>query len=204
MSPRARRLALPILALAIGVIALGTAAYLTLLPRGGSTVSIGGPFTLTAGDGRTVTDRDFRGAPHLVFFGFTHCPDVCPTTLDVLAQSAQALKTHAQFGTAGQVLFVSLDPERDTSAVIADYVRYFSPDMLGATGTPEALKTLARALGVLFMKVEQGDSAYSIDHSAGVFYIDPQARLVSVLTPPHTVAGVTARFDAISNFIETQ
>lgn len=140
----------------------------------------------------------------LVFFGFTHCPDVCPVTLEMLARAHTELQTHSRYGERGQVVFISVDPERDTPAVINDYVRYFAPDLIGATGAPDELARLTRQMGVLYMKVDQGEAAYSVDHSAGIFFIDPELRLVSVLTPPHTVAAIVQRFDAVSAFIEAQ
>lgn len=154
----------------------------------------GQPFDASRLDGRWT----------LLFFGFTHCPDVCPTSLEALARAASTLRADPRFGTQGQVLFVSVDPERDTPEVLARYVAYFAPDLLGATGSGEALSALARDVGALFMKVPQAGADYTVDHSAGIFFIDPGRRLLSVLTPPHDAAAVVARFDAIADFLESQ
>jgi protein SCO1 len=160
------------------------------------------PLNLVRDDGTAFHLTQLRGKWSLVFFGFTHCPDVCPSTLAILAQVHTALQKSPVYGGRGQVVFVSVDPQRDTPAQLASYVHYFHKDFIGVTADEAELKPLTRALGVLFMKVAQGGSEYSVDHSAGVFFIDPAGRLVSVLTPPHTAEGVIARFNAISKFIE--
>lgn len=156
---------------------------------------------LTRDDGTPFRLADLRGKWTLMFFGFTHCPDVCPTTLDVLAQVHTVLRKAPPYDSQGQVVFVSVDPERDTPAQLAQYVHYFHKDFIGVTGAEAELKPLAQALGVLFMKVAAGGPDYSVDHSAGIFVIDPAGRLVSVLTPPHTADAVIARFKAVSAFI---
>jgi protein SCO1/2 len=175
MSPRARRLALPILALAIGVIALGTAAYLTRLPRGGSTVSIGGPFTLTAGDGRTVTDRDFRGAPHLVFFGFTHCPDVCPTKLFQLSEAFRAM---GEKGEKVRALFITVDPERDTPEVMKSYVSSFDSRIVGLTGDRPAIDKVVRDYRAYAKKVPTKDGDYTMEHTSLVYLMGKDGQFV--------------------------
>lgn len=160
------------------------------------------PLNLVRDDGTAFHLTQLHGKWSLVFFGFTHCPDVCPSTLAILAQVHTALQKSPVYAGRGQVVFVSVDPQRDTPAQLASYVHYFHKDFIGVTADEAELKPLTRALGVLFMKVAQGESEYSVDHSAGVFFIDPAGRLVSVLTPPHTAEGVIARFNAISKFIE--
>jgi protein SCO1/2 len=179
MSPRARRLALPILALAIGVIALGTAAYLTLLPRGGSTVSIGGPFTLTAGDGRTVTDRDFRGAPHLVFFGFTHCPDVCPTKLFQLSEAFRAM---GDKGAAVRALFITVDPERDTPEIMKSYVSSFDTRIVGLTGDRPAIDKVVRDFRAYAKKVPTKDGDYTMEHTSLVYLMGKDGQFVGAFS----------------------
>lgn len=156
---------------------------------------------LVRDDGTAFHLADLRGKWSLLFFGFTHCPDVCPTTLSILAQVHTALQKVPAYGKQGQVVFVSVDPQRDTPAQLANYVHYFHKDFIGVTADEADLKPLTRALGVLFMKVAQGGPQYSVDHSAGVFFIDPAGRLVSVLTPPHTAELLIARFNAVSRFI---
>ncbi len=157
---------------------------------------------LVRDDGSAFHLADLRGKWSLLFFGFSHCPDVCPTTLDVLAHVHTVLKKTPAYANRGQVIFVSLDPQRDTPAQLATYVHYFHRDFIAVTAREAELKPLTRALGVLFMKVKQGGADYTVDHSAGVFFIDPAGRLVSVLTPPHTADSVIARFNAVSKFID--
>lgn len=153
---------------------------------------------------RPFTLEQLRGRWSMIFFGFTHCPDVCPTTLQTLADADRQLRSNPDYAQHGQIVFVSVDPERDNPNLLKDYVSYFSPEFLGVTGGQEELKLLARALGVLFMKVEQAGTEYTMDHSAGIFFVSPRGRLVSVMTPPHSSAAVVGRFQAISRFIADQ
>lgn len=160
------------------------------------------PFELTDQHGQVLGIDRLRGRWSLIFFGFTHCPDVCPTALAAMADALEQLRNHRHFGDEGQVIFVSVDPARDTPEVLGRYVQHFDADFIGATAAEDELKALTRALGVLFMKVAQGEGAYSMDHSAGIFFISPDLRLVSVLTPPQTAADIIRRFTAVSEFIE--
>ena len=159
---------------------------------------------LVRDDGTAFHLKDLSGKWSLLFFGFIHCPDVCPTTLATLAQVHTALQHNPAYAGRGQVVFVSVDPQRDAPAQLAAYVRYFHKDFIGVTANEAALKPLTRALGVLFMKVTQGGQDYSVDHSAGVFFIDPAGRLVSVMTPPLTANALIARFTAVSQFIDAK
>jgi len=131
---------------------------------------IGGPFTLVDQHGKTVTDRDFRGRYMLIFFGFTHCPDICPAELQVIAASLDELGPKAEEVVP---IFVTLDPERDTPEVMADYVKNFGSRFVGLTGSAEAIAEAAKAYRVAFSKFENkdavGDDNYSIDHSAFVY-----------------------------------
>jgi protein SCO1/2 len=130
---------------------------------------------------------DLAGHPTLVFFGFTHCPDVCPTTLVKLAAIK---KTGALPGM--RVLFVSVDPGRDTPAVLAPYVHAFDPDFIGATGSAAEIERLARNFGVAVARVDLPGGDYTMDHSAAVFLLDPHAQIVAVFTPPFDVAPFAA------------
>ena len=163
-----------------------------------------GPIHLLDHDSAPFTLDQMRGKWSLIFFGFTSCPDICPTTLDVLARAHEKLKSHELYKANGQIVFVSVDPERDSPERLSEYVKYFHEDFIGVTATKPELKQLAVKLGVLFMKVSQGgqgDDNYSVDHSAGVFFIDPELRFVSVVTPPHSAGEIVRRFDAISAYI---
>jgi len=181
-----RRLLIVILAgFLIG--ALGGAAALVLSEgTPGKTVTttgkalVGGPFTLIGEGGRTVTDRDFRGRHMLVFFGFTHCPDICPAELQVMAASLGELGDKAKDVVP---IFITLDPERDTPEVVANYVKNFGPEFVGLTGTPEAIAEAAKAYRVAYSKfTPEGAEAgynYSIDHTALVYLMGPGGEFVT-------------------------
>ncbi|HSY08524.1 MAG TPA: SCO family protein [Steroidobacteraceae bacterium] len=142
-----------------------------------------GVLALTAHDGRAFTAADLEGHPTLVFFGFTHCPDVCPTTLVKLAQVKKAAALPDL-----RVLFVSVDPGRDTPAVLAAYVHAFDPDFIGATGDAAEIARLAHKFGVAVARVDLPGGDYAMDHSAAVFLLDRRADIVAVFTPPFEVA----------------
>lgn len=128
---------------------------------------------LTDHTGRARTLQEFRGKAVVIFFGFTHCPDVCPTTL---ADVSQALKTLGSEAERVQVLFVTVDPERDTKDVLGQYVTAFDPDFLGLYGDAAATQRAAREFKVYYEKRKTGDS-YSVDHSGQTYVIDPNGRL---------------------------
>jgi protein SCO1 len=139
---------------------------------------IGGPFALIDQTGKTVTERDFRGRFMLVYFGFTHCPDICPAELQVMAQALDRLGDKAE-----QVVpvFITVDPERDTPEVVADYVKNFGARFVGLTGSSEAVAAAAKAYRVPYSKVEDKTSAndYSVDHSALVYFMDPKGEYLA-------------------------
>lgn len=134
-------------------------------------------FTLTDARGRAFGNPELRGRPSLVFFGFTSCPDVCPATLAQLAAVRRAVPTL-------QVVFVSIDSQRDTPEALGHYVRAFHPGLVAATGMPEALQPLERSLSVASVRVPLPDGSYTFDHSAALYLLDARARWVAVFTPP--------------------
>lgn len=139
--------------------------------------AVGGPFKLTDQNGQPITDTDFKGKPFLVFFGYTHCPDVCPTTLFDVSEVLRALGTDA--GRA-RALFITVDPDRDTPAVLKDYLSSFDPHVIGATGDQKALEAVEKGYRVYAKKVPTGkDGDYSMDHSAIVYLMDKQGRFVA-------------------------
>ena len=180
---RARLIAFVIAGFLIGAIA-GAGVLLVANPQGGQPVQssgaalIGGPFSLVGADGKPVTDRDFRGRYMLIFFGFTHCPDICPAELQVIAQALEQLGDKAKTVVP---IFITLDPERDTPEAMANYVKSFGPNFVGLTGSPEAIAAAAKAYRVAYSKVENKESAgdYSVDHSALVYLMDPEGRYVT-------------------------
>jgi protein SCO1 len=139
---------------------------------------IGGPFTLIDQTGKTVTDKDFRGRYMLVFFGYTHCPDICPAELQVLAASLDELGPEAKKIVP---IFISLDPERDTPQVMGDYVKNFGTSFVGLTGSPDQVAGAAKAYKVVYSKVPEGQSAsnYSVDHSAFVYFMGPDGQYIT-------------------------
>jgi protein SCO1 len=138
--------------------------------------AIGGPFKLVDQNGKTISDQDFKGRPFLVFFGFTHCPDVCPTTLFEVSEVLRALGPDADRMRA---LFITVDPERDTPAVIKDYLSSFDPHLSGLTGDPTTIAAVAKAYRVYFKKVPLDQGGYTMDHTAIVYLMDKDGRFVS-------------------------
>ena len=172
-----------VLALAAAFLA-GAAALaaiaVVLLPRGGevavSPSAVGGPFTLTDQDGRTVTEADFKGKPFLVFFGFTHCPDICPAALFDMSETFRRLGPDAEKVSA---LFISVDPERDTPEKLKDYLQSFHPRISALTGTPEQIEAVTKAYKAYAKKVPLDGGEYTVDHSAIVYFMDREGRFVA-------------------------
>jgi len=181
MTSAQRRLIVPIICLVLGVAMLGTTAFLTLRQRGDLTAplpaAIGGPFALIDQDGKALTDRDMLGKPFLVFFGYTHCPDVCPTTMFELTEAFKALGPDKKISA----LFVTVDPERDTAAVLKDYVSNFDPRIQAATGPRESIDKVMKTYRVYARRVPGEGQEYTMDHSAIVYIMDKQGRFVSAL-----------------------
>jgi protein SCO1 len=138
--------------------------------------AIGGPFQLTDQDGRTVTERNLLGKPSLVFFGFTHCPDVCPTTLFDMSQVLRALGPDADRARA---FFITVDPERDTQSVLKDYLSSFDPHITGLTGDLPAITAVAKEYRAYFKKVTIDGGSYTMDHTAITYLMDKDGRFVS-------------------------
>lgn len=189
MSPKLRSSILPILAFAAVLIA-GVGAWFGM-SRSQDLPEIGGTFTLVNGDGQTVTDRDFRGQSLLVYFGYTYCPDVCPTTLGNLAAAVDLLGVRA--GSL-RILFVSVDPDRDTPGVVKQYVASFGPYVIGLTGTPQQVAATARAYRVFYAKhrTGAGPNDYTMDHTSFVYLVDRNGKFLSPLRaelPPEKLAA---------------
>jgi protein SCO1/2 len=147
----------------------------------------GGPFTMVDGYGRTVTERDFKDRPLAIFFGFTRCADVCPTTLIEMADLMAKLGADADRMT---VLFVTVDPERDTIEIMRDYAEAFDKRIVGLTGTTEQVAAMAKAWGVYFKKVPTTDGDYTMDHTAGVFLVTGKGSLKGTLDLHDRTPGV--------------
>ena len=139
-----------------------------------------------------------------LFFGYTHCPDVCPLTMASLNKAYRILQSD-EINREVQVVFVSVDPDRDTSEKLDNYVGYFNPEFVGLGGTREQVDSLARQIGVAYYLHDQGETGeYLVDHSASVFLIDPQGRLLAVMPPPHDPDSIRDRFLKIHDFYQTQ
>jgi protein SCO1/2 len=138
--------------------------------------AIGGPFSLTDQNGRSVTDQDLKGSPFLVFFGFTHCPDVCPTTM---FEISEILKRLGPGGERVRALFITVDPERDTAAALKDYVSSFDPHIIALTGDEASIAAVAKAYRAIYRRVPLKEGGYTMDHTAIVYLMDKQGRFVS-------------------------
>ena len=192
--PRLTRITL-VLALVLAAVALGLTLrlfvldrYGTPVPGSGAATLVGGPFTLTDQDGKTRTDGDFRGEFMLVYFGYTYCPDLCPTQLQAISDALEALGDKAR---TVQPIFVTIDPERDSAATMKQYVSHFSPRLIGLTGTPEQVAAVAKAYRVYYAKVPAkggGKDDYLMDHSGLVYLIGPDGRYLTHFTPQTTAA----------------
>jgi protein SCO1/2 len=141
----------------------------------------GGPFALTDGSGATVTDRTFRGKWELVFFGYTYCPDLCPTTLGTIAD---ALGELGPLASEVQPLFITVDPQRDTPDIVGAYVKNFDPRIVGLTGSAEAIATVAAEYKVYYAVHRTGDGTndYLMDHSGFVYLMNPEGKFARVLS----------------------
>lgn len=183
------------------VILAGTLAMLALYhpdlrpratPSGdaGGTVAIGGPFTLVDGKGGAFTDANLKGSYSLIFFGFTHCPDICPLTLQVMTEAIE------QAGPAGErvtPVFITVDPERDTAEAVGSYVGSFHPRFVGLSGTPDQVAVATKAYRVFARKTPLRDSdgkdtgEYTVEHTGIIFLMNPEGRYLT-----HFSSGTTA------------
>jgi protein SCO1/2 len=163
----------------IAIVILAGVAWYTLAPqmREGAAVAVGGPFNLIDQHGATVTEADFRGRYTLIYFGYTYCPDVCPTELQSMSQAVDAL------GAAGDKVtpvFITVDPERDTVEQLAGYAEHFHPRLMALTGSAEQVAAAAKAYRVYYKKVtEEGSTDYLMDHSSIVYLMDPEGRFLT-------------------------
>ena len=151
--------------------------------------AIGGPFKLTDQNGRPVSDQDLKGYPFLVFFGFTHCPDVCPTTLFEVSEILRSLGGDADRARA---LFITVDPERDTPAAMKDYLSSFDPHLAGLTGDAAAIAAVAKAYRVYYKKVPLDQGDYTMDHTAIVYLMDKDGRFVAPFNLKRTTEAAVA------------
>jgi len=153
-------------------------------------IEIGGPFMMTAHDGRTVTEADLVGRRSLIFFGFTYCPDVCPTTLN---EVALWLDEMGEDGALIDPYFVSVDPARDTPERMAEYVGYFSPRITGLVGSDGDLHRMAESYKVYYGRVDLDDGDYLMDHSAAIYLMDSEGKFFDAITYTTTFEEAVAK-----------
>ena len=193
--------------LALAGLVIGMATAIVVLPGGlqrlmpGTAITsvgratVGGPFSLTDHHGTRVTDQDFRGRLMLVYFGFTFCPDVCPTGLQVIAAALEKLGARAEEVVP---IFITLDPERDTPQALAQYVANFHPRLVGLTGSAAEIESVARLYRVYFRKVkdEASSAPYTIDHTSIIYLMGRDGQFLTHFThttPPDTIAAGIAK-----------
>ena len=171
----------------LGVGLVGAAVFAANRPEGA--VPIGGPFTLVDGDGKTVTDQAFRGRWMMVYFGYTHCPDACPTALQDMANALDQLGPKKKDVAP---IFITIDPERDTPQVMKDYVAAFEAGIVPLSGSLDAVSAAAHAYRVYYAKHPTKDGGYDMDHSSIIYLMDPRGRFVANFThetPPDQIAA---------------
>jgi len=179
MNPRTTRILLALGAFVAGLV-LFSAVVFIVTGRSPTPIAmpsaVGGPFSLVDQNSKPITDKDMNGHPFLVFFGFTHCPDVCPTTLFDVSEIFRALGPDAKDVRA---LFITVDPERDTPPVLKDYLSSFDPHLIGVGGDADALAAVAKGYRVYYKKVPLKDSDYTMDHTAIVYLMDKTGAFVA-------------------------
>jgi len=166
----------------VGIAALGGILLALRSPSSSSETSvatIGGPFILTGGDGKPFNSARLNGKPAAIFFGFTNCPDVCPTTL------ARLVKLRRKLGgdDAMSIVFITVDPERDGPAEVGSYAGLFNAPVIGLTGSATDIERVKKQFGAFSQNVEQPGGSYSVDHTASVFLMDKNGQFVATLSP---------------------
>ncbi len=173
------------------VIFLFAGGFLWLLDKTPANLEIGGSWSLTRGDGARVTDKDFRGRYLLLYFGYTSCPDVCPTTLQAVADAMRLLGSRAD---RLRPLFITVDPRRDTAPVVRDYVRQFDPRLVGLTGTPSEIGMVEREYRVESSISRSGSGvAGAIDHTAVLLLVGPDGRYLEPLPADESGRQIVGR-----------
>jgi protein SCO1/2 len=198
MTARSARVLLVLTAFTMGLVLFMGAAFLvsgrSQIASAPGPSAVGGPFKLTDQDGKTVSDETMKGKPFLVFFGFTHCPDICPTALFEVSEVLGKLGPDADRVGA---LFVTVDPERDTSAKLKDYLSSFDPRLRALTGDETAVTAMTKAYRVYSKKVPLQGGDYTMDHTALVYLMDKQGRFVKpfgLKRPPEEAAAELKKY----------
>ena len=178
MTARTARLLLALGAFVAGLVLFSAVIFIVTgrTPAPIAMSAVGGPFHLVDQNAKPITDQDFKGQPFLVFFGFTHCPDVCPTTLFEVSEVMRKLGPDADKTAA---LFITVDPERDTPDKLKEYLSSFDPHLRGATGNLDTVAAVAKAYRVYYKKVPTDKGDYTMDHTAIVYLMDKDGRFVA-------------------------
>ena len=185
-----------------GVLVLAAGALLAIAyrdnPKGAAGTllasAIGGPFQLVDQNGKPFTDADLKGKWHLLFFGYTHCPDTCPTALNEISLALDRLGKKRD---EVDIVFISVDPERDTPEVLKSYVQSFDAPIVGLTGSPDQVAQAAKAYRVYYAKHPRPDGGYDMDHSAVIYIMDPQGRFTATLSPDATAQAMSERLQKL-------
>jgi len=156
------------------------------------------PFTLTDHKGQVFDLESLKGKWTFIFFGYTHCPDVCPTTLDILRRFYEHIEKQPG-GTADvQIVFLSVDPKRDSISRLAKYITHFQKDFIGVTGKKDQIDNLSQQVGAMYkIQAKAGEKNYPVSHTSALFLMDPQARHYAIFSPPHDVEAISKRFDVV-------
>ena len=160
------------------------------------------PFALQDHNGQAFTDQTLKGHWNFLFFGYTHCPDVCPIALKVMQDTWKQIPHDSADKAAARMFFISVDPDRDTPELLKQYVSYFDPSFIGVTGKADEIDKLTGQLGILygFEDKDPKTGSYNVNHSAQFVLIDPQGRLRAVISPPHDPATIASNFQSIRNY----
>jgi protein SCO1 len=188
---------------AFSAAALGTVYFVSFLgptPRVATTTRLGGPFTLVDDTGATVTDKTLAGKPYAMYFGYTFCPDVCPTTLLDLSRWIKKLGPDAD---KLNYVFVTVDPERDTVQSLHAYLSSFDKRIRGYTGTPAEVAQIAREYRVYYKKVPTDDGGYTMDHSAFIYLMGPEGNFVTVIPYKEDDAVAIAKLKNLTGLAPT-
>ncbi|MEI7712373.1 MAG: SCO family protein [Rhodospirillales bacterium] len=185
-----------IIGLTMALLLICAGGYMWLTGRTPAGLSVGGPFALVGGDGKAVTDKDFRGKYMLVYFGYTYCPDVCPTTLTAVADALDRIGPKADRIAP---LFVTVDPKRDTPTAVKQFAAAFGPKFVGLTGSAEQIATVAKAYRVYYAehRTGSGPDDYTMDHSSVLYLMGPDGRFIAPIRAdmrPEEMAVSLAKF----------
>lgn len=183
--------------LALAALAVAMLVPTRQRPPRGETITMaafGGPFTLTGADGQPFSSARLAGKPYAIFFGFTHCPDVCPTTLARLVRLRRQVEGERPF----EILFVTVDPERDGPAEVGRYARLFDSPVIGLTGSPAQIDQVRKQFGIFSSKVPDGSGGYGVDHTATVLLFDRKGGFVATISPEEPDGAALAKLKRIS------